>query len=133
MSHKLLCSPLLQKNGTLSNDIWICDSGAFGHYYKSMEGMFNMSDIDQKIILDNGNSMTATKVSLFNLMDLFWTSQSTKLSMCLSCVLISSAFSLRNKDTYICLTKGSASIIFDRVINTMSGTILGIKMIEVER
>jgi hypothetical protein len=50
------------KNGTLSDDIWICDSGACGHFCKSTEGMFNMSDIDEKITVGNGNSMTATKV-----------------------------------------------------------------------
>jgi hypothetical protein len=59
MSHKILCSPLLQKNGTLIDDIWICDSGACGH---STEGMFNTRDIDEKIAVGNGNSMTATKV-----------------------------------------------------------------------
>jgi hypothetical protein len=50
------------KNGTLSNDIWICDSGACGHHCKSTKGMFNMSDIDEKIAVGNGNSMTATKI-----------------------------------------------------------------------
>jgi hypothetical protein len=42
---------------------------------------------------------------------------------------IKNGFSLSNKGTSICLTKGSASITFDRVINTLSGTISGIKMI----
>jgi hypothetical protein len=84
------------KNGTLSNDIWICDSGACGHYCKSTEGMFNVSDIDEKITVGNGNSMTATKVEslkhhVAQLDGSVWTSQSTKLSMFLSYVLISSA------------------------------------------
>jgi hypothetical protein len=42
---------------------------------------------------------------------------------------IKDGFSLSNKGTSINLTKESASIIFDRVINTISGTISGIKMI----
>jgi hypothetical protein len=42
---------------------------------------------------------------------------------------IKNGFNLSNKGTSICLTKGSASIIFDRVINTMSGSISGIIMI----
>jgi hypothetical protein len=50
------------KNGTLSDDIWICDSGACGHYCMSTEGMFNIRDIDEKITVGNDNSMTATKV-----------------------------------------------------------------------
>jgi hypothetical protein len=48
------------KNGTLTDDIWICDSAAYGHYCKSTEGMFNMIDIYEKITAGNGNSMTAT-------------------------------------------------------------------------
>jgi hypothetical protein len=47
------------KNGTLSDDIYI---GACGHYCKSTKGMFNMSDIDEKITVGNGNSMMAKKV-----------------------------------------------------------------------
>jgi hypothetical protein len=42
---------------------------------------------------------------------------------------IKNGFNPSNKDTSICLTKGSASMIFDRVINIMSGTISGIEMI----
>jgi hypothetical protein len=50
------------KNGALSNDIWICDIGACGHYCKSLDGMFNLKDIKEKITVGNGNSMLATKV-----------------------------------------------------------------------
>ena len=50
------------KNGTLSDEIWICDSGACGHYCMSTDGMFNIRDIDEKITVGNGDSMTATKV-----------------------------------------------------------------------
>jgi hypothetical protein len=57
--------------------------------------MFNMSDIDEKITVGNGNSMTATKVGSLkrcvvqldgSVLDI----KSTKLSMLLSYVLISS-------------------------------------------
>ena len=30
------------KNGTLIDDIWICDSGACEHYCKFIEGMFDV-------------------------------------------------------------------------------------------
>jgi hypothetical protein len=42
---------------------------------------------------------------------------------------IMNRFKLRNNGTSIRLTKGSASITFDRVINTLSGNIFGNKMI----
>jgi hypothetical protein len=44
------------KNGTLSDDIWICDSGVCGRYCKSTKGMFNMSDIDEKRQHDGNKS-----------------------------------------------------------------------------
>jgi hypothetical protein len=50
------------KNGTLSNDLWICDSRACGHYCKSIEGVFNLKDIAETITVGNGDSMSATKV-----------------------------------------------------------------------
>lgn len=41
---------------------------------------------------------------------------------------IKNGFNLRNDGTSICLTRGSASITFHSVINTLSGSISGIKM-----
>jgi hypothetical protein len=42
---------------------------------------------------------------------------------------IKNGFNLSNKGTSIYLTKEPASITFDRVINTLSGTIYGIKTV----
>ena len=42
---------------------------------------------------------------------------------------IKNGLNLSNKGTSICLKKGSVSITFDRVINTLIGTISGIKMV----
>jgi hypothetical protein len=131
------------QNGTLSDDIWICDSGACGHYYKSTkEGMYNMSDIDEKITVGNGNSMAATKVGSLKhrvvqldgyVLDTTINKVKYAPKLCANLFSIIKAikngFNPSNKDTSICLTKGSASMIFDRVINIMSGTISGIEMI----
>jgi hypothetical protein len=120
------------KNGTLSDDIWICDSGACGHY--CMNG-----DIDEKITVGNGDSMTATKVGSLerciiqldgSVLNITINKVKYVPKLCANLFSINKAikngFSLGNKGTSICL---SASVTFDRVISTLSGTISGIKMI----
>jgi hypothetical protein len=37
------------KNKILTDDIWICDSGACGHYCKSDKGLFDVKDNGEKI------------------------------------------------------------------------------------
>jgi hypothetical protein len=46
----------------ISKDIWICDSEASGHYSMSIDGRFNILDIDEKVTVGNGEKMVATKV-----------------------------------------------------------------------
>jgi hypothetical protein len=52
------------KNKILTDDIWICDSGACRHYCKSDKGLFDVKDISEKITVGNGESMKATKVGI---------------------------------------------------------------------
>jgi hypothetical protein len=49
------------KNGTLSDDIWICDCIACGHYCKSIEGIYNVKDIEVMITIGNVDNMMAAK------------------------------------------------------------------------
>jgi hypothetical protein len=46
----------------IREDIWICDSGVSGRYSMSIDGMFNILDIDEKVTVGNGEKMFATKV-----------------------------------------------------------------------
>jgi cupin superfamily acireductone dioxygenase involved in methionine salvage len=50
------------KNEILTDDIWICDNGACGHYCKPIKGLFDVKDINQKIIVRNGERMKVIKV-----------------------------------------------------------------------
>jgi hypothetical protein len=50
------------KNEKFKDDIWICDSGAYGHYRNSSKVRFNVDDIKQNITDVNGKSITATKI-----------------------------------------------------------------------
>jgi hypothetical protein len=42
------------KNKILTDDIWICDSGACGHYCKSDKGLLDVKHISEKITVGNG-------------------------------------------------------------------------------
>jgi hypothetical protein len=50
------------KNEMITEDIWICDIGACGHYCNSTNGLFNIEEINESSTVGNGKSMTATKV-----------------------------------------------------------------------
>lgn len=126
----------------LGDDIWICDSGACGHYCKSIEGMFNLKEIAEMITVGNGDSMMATKVGSFrrrvvqldgSTLDIIINEVKYVPNLYANLFSINKAikngFNLSNNGTSICLTKGSASITFDRVINTLCGSISGIKMV----
>jgi hypothetical protein len=49
------------KNEILTDDIWICDSGACGNYYKSDKDLFDVTDINEEINVGNGESMKTAK------------------------------------------------------------------------
>jgi hypothetical protein len=50
------------KNEMFTEDIWICDSRACGHYCKSTKGLFNIVEINKSITVGSCKSMTSTKV-----------------------------------------------------------------------
>jgi hypothetical protein len=45
-----------------TEDTWICDYGACGHYCNSTEVLFNIEEINENVTVSNGKSMTATKI-----------------------------------------------------------------------
>jgi hypothetical protein len=47
------------QNKILTNDIWFCDSGVYGHYCKSDKGLFDVKDIKKKITVGNGESINS--------------------------------------------------------------------------
>jgi hypothetical protein len=68
-------------------NICICDGEACGHYCNSDEGFLNVKDIDERITVDNGESMKleASNAMLFNLTFLVLMPHSKKSSMFQSC------------------------------------------------
>jgi hypothetical protein len=134
-------STATSKNKILMDDIWICDSGACGHYCNPDEGLFDVKDINEKITVRNGESMKAIMVGSLKRHVIQLNGFSVDLTLkevkyvpelWMNLFSISKAlkngFDLSNKGLMISLKKGSVSATFDRVIKTVNGSITGIKM-----
>jgi hypothetical protein len=50
------------KSEKFTEDIWICDSAACGHYCNFTKDLFNIEEINESITVGNSKSMLATKV-----------------------------------------------------------------------
>jgi hypothetical protein len=101
------------KNKILTDDSWICDSGACGHYYNSDKGLFDFKDTNEKITVGNGESMKAIKVGSlkYHVIQLNGSSVNVTLKE-LKYVL----------DLWVNLKRGSVFVM------TVNGSISGIKM-----
>jgi hypothetical protein len=123
------------KNEILTDDIWICVSGACGHYRKSDKGLFDVKDINEKITVGNGDSMKAIKVGSLKchviqlngssvnvtLKEVKYVPESRVNLFSISKVL-KNGFDLSNRGLMISLKKGSVSVTFDRVIKKVKMT-----------
>jgi hypothetical protein len=134
------------QNEILTDDIWICDSGACGHYCKSDKGLFDVKDINEKITVGNGESMKAIKVGSLQCHVIQLNGSSVNVThkevkyvpeLWVHLFRISKAlkngYDLSNKGLMISLKKGSVSITFARVIKTINGSVSGINMTTYDR
>jgi hypothetical protein len=121
------------------SDVWICDSGACGHYCRSVEGLTDVMDIDEAITIGNGESMHATKVG--NLKCEVIKVDGKKFAVTLHdikfvpdlCVnlfsmnrALQNSFKLSNENVSIHLSKGPVMLTFDQIIKTMNGFVTGV-------
>jgi hypothetical protein len=129
------------KNEMFTEDIWICDSGACGHYCNSTKGLFNIEEINKSITVGNGKSMTVTKVGSLKCriiqvdgsgldISLHEVKYVHKLWVNLFSIhkALKKGYKLSNIGISICLSKGDVSVTFDRVLRTANGSVSGIKL-----
>jgi hypothetical protein len=60
-SNNVAITTIPMKNN-VSSDMWILDSGACCHYYRSGEGLTDDKEINESIKIGNGDSMKSTKI-----------------------------------------------------------------------
>jgi hypothetical protein len=103
---------------------------------------FNIQDIDEKVTVGNGDKMIATKVGCLrhcviqvdgSTLDIVINDVKFLPELCANLFNVNkelkNGFILSNKNENISLTKGSASITFDRIINSLDGTVSGVKIV----
>jgi hypothetical protein len=108
----------------------------------SIDGMFNIQNIDEKVTVGNGEKMVATKVGSLRrcviqvdglTLDIVINDVKFLPELCANLFSVNKALKnglkLSNKNENISLTKGSASITFDRIIKSLDGIVSGIKMV----
>jgi hypothetical protein len=139
-SNDVAFATALTKNNFVS-EIWICDSGACGHYCRSVEGLIDVMDIDEAIMIGNGESMRATKVGnlKFEVVQVNGKKFPVTLhdvkfvpDLCVNLFSLNRAlqngFKLSNENVSIRLSKGSVTLVFDRIIKTMNDFVTGVNM-----
>jgi hypothetical protein len=108
----------------------------------SIDGIFNILDIDEKVTVGNGEKMVATKFGNLrccviqvdgSTLDIVINDVKFLPELCANLFSVNKAlkngFKLNNGNENISLTKGSASITFDRIIKSLDGTVSGIKIV----
>ena len=51
-----------REDKTEDKDLWICNTGTSCHMTGSLEGLIEMEDINQQVILEDGRSLVARKM-----------------------------------------------------------------------
>jgi hypothetical protein len=59
------------KTEKFTDDTWICDGGAYGHYCISNKGLFDLKQIDESIKFGNCDTMMATAVGTLNCQNIY--------------------------------------------------------------
>jgi hypothetical protein len=111
----------------------------------SINGMFNIQDIDEKVTVGNGEKMVATKVGSLrrhviqvngSTLDIVINDVKFLPELCANLFSVIKAlkngFKFSNENENISLTNGSASITFDRIIKSLDRTVSGIKMVHLD-
>jgi hypothetical protein len=125
----------------ISNDSWLDDSGASCHMTNSDEGMYNCRNIKSPIKIGDGRTRYATKIGTKKLMviqkdgsTLDITLEECKYvpSLWINLFSITKAlghkWNLSNKGQCIVLKKNSNTLMFDRLMQTDNGAVVGVIM-----
>jgi gag-polypeptide of LTR copia-type/Zinc knuckle len=121
-----------------NKNLWICDTGASCHMTGSSEGLSNIKNIDQKVILGDGRDLEAERIGDLRLKisnnDSYVVLKDVKVVpdlkvnlFSVSCALNSGA-SMKLKGEGIIISKGKMEIDFDQILKMGKGHLMAAKM-----
>ena len=132
---------LKSESSEFSENIWIADSGASCHYCNSDKGLFDTKEVSESITVGNGKTMEATKIGSLRcdveqvngktfqvvLQDVKYVPELWVNLFSINKAL-KNGFKIGNEGIIIHLTKGNATLTFDRILNTKNGFVTGAKL-----
>jgi hypothetical protein len=139
-SNDVAFATTLTQNNFVS-DIWICDSGACGHYCQSVEGLTNVKEINKSTTNGDGKSLRATKLGdlkcevnqidgrkfTVTLLDVKYVPD-LYISLFSLNKALKNGFKFSNEVIPICLIKGLTTLMFHRIIKTTNDIVTGVKL-----
>jgi hypothetical protein len=131
----------LTTKNKISNDLWLGDSGASCHMTNSDEGMYNCRDIKSPIKIGDGRTLYATKIGMKKLvviqkdgstLDIILDECKYVPGLWINLFSITKAvgnkWNLSNKGQSIVLSKNKTTLMFDRLMQTDNGAVVGVIM-----
>jgi hypothetical protein len=121
----------------ISEDIWICDSGASGHHSMSMNGIIITQDINEKVTIGNGNKMVSSKSGSLrhhvnedngSPLDIIIKEAKYLPDSCVNLFTANKEIKNRSDLSNEGEKKDQPQSLFDGIIKSLDGIILGIKM-----
>jgi hypothetical protein len=129
-------------NYRFTKDTWIADSGASCHMGPTDEGMFDVTAIDNPIMIGNGRSLRATKIgkmkktvkqvdgkSLDIVLEEYKHVPSLQMHLFNVTKALDAGWKLGNDGIKITLKKGPHRVVFDRVMKTDCGRLCGVEVL----
>ncbi len=143
---ELAMSNMEKKSDKIAPNTWLADSGASCHLTNSDEGMFDVEVISSPVKIGNGKALTATKLGKMrrtivqkngDTVDVTLTDVKYVPELWVNLFSIGkglqNGFNIGNKGLHLFLTKGKTTILFDKMMKTNKGFILGVDMMPTTR
>ena len=129
-------------NVMVTENMWLGDSGASCHMTCSTAGMYDCEMINSSVKIGNGKLLKATKIEKKHLTVIQEDGNATDVVL-LDCKYVpelwvnlfsitkalKNGWDLSNKGTNIILTKSNVDIMFDKVLKTEYGQVVGVEMV----
>jgi hypothetical protein len=145
-NQELEMSNIEKRSGKIAPNTWLADSGASCHLTNSDEGMFDVEMISSPVKIGNGKALTVTKLG--KMRQTIFQKNGDTVDVTLTDVKfvpelwvnlfsvgkgLQNGFNIGNKGLHLFLTKGKTTILFDKMMKTNKGFILGVDMMPTTR
>jgi gag-polypeptide of LTR copia-type len=125
-----------------AKNLWLGDSGASCHMTCNLAGMFDCVDIKSPVKIGNGKTLMATKLGKMRMLVLQTDGSSKEIiladckyveGLCVNLFSITKSLQngwrISNDNLKISLSKQGHSVVFDQVIETETGVLVGVEMV----